>query len=113
MVATTVDKRALFSTPVFIYQLADTATFHADLTTRLLAEAEKSPGVTRANVGAWHSSPDLTQRAELCFQGLIQTIVDRVGDTIVALAEDMGEKLAGTVRYGVHAWAMVMRDGDY
>jgi len=49
-------------------------------------------------------------RPEPCFRTLLQCIVTRVRETVDDLAKKEGQGLP-TMRIGVHAWAMVMRNG--
>jgi len=105
-------KLGIFGTPLFIFEKVESPG-NAELVTRLLEERDSSPGLVRGNVGGWHSAPDLAQRAELCYQALFQGIVDRVSASIIMLCEDGDQKAPEPLRYDVHAWATVMRDGDY
>ncbi len=83
-----------------------------DVTARLVAESVARPSVRRSNVGGWHSQPDLAVRPEACFRTLTQYIVARVRETANGLAQETGQGMPA-MRIGVHAWAMVMRSGDY
>jgi len=83
-----------------------------DLTARLVAESVSVPSVHRSNVGGWHSQPDLAVRPEPCYRTLVQYIVTRVRETAEGLAQESGQRLPA-MRLGVHAWAMVMQNGDY
>jgi uncharacterized protein (TIGR02466 family) len=105
-------KLGIFSTPLFIFEKVDLG-LDADLKKQLLDEREKSPGLTRHNVGGWQSRPDLSQRPDLCYQGLMQAVVDRLSASIIMLAEEADLVAPEPLRYDVHAWATVMRDGDY
>jgi uncharacterized protein (TIGR02466 family) len=101
----------LFATPVSMYDLPSMEEVNRDLTARLVAESVSVPSVNRSNVGGWHSH-NLAGRPEACFRTLIQTIVTRVRETVESLAQERGVGLP-TMRIGAHAWAMVMRNGDY
>lgn len=57
-----------FATPIVMIDLPDLAEVNAELTARLLAEAEAAPSWQRANVGGWHSAPDLSGRPEACYR---------------------------------------------
>lgn len=83
-----------------------------DVTARLVAESVSVPSISRSNVGGWHSQPDLALRPDASFRSLIQYIVTRVRETVDSLAQEQGRSMP-PMRIGVHAWAMVMRDGDY
>jgi hypothetical protein len=107
------DRRALFATPVFVFDLDDAAGWNGELATHLLADQQASSGVSRSNVGGWHSPAELAQRPEPCFRRLFELLVDRVSTTVATLASEVQQPVPGGLRYRVHAWAMIMRDGDY
>jgi uncharacterized protein (TIGR02466 family) len=106
------DQFALFPTPLHVYDVANVEAMNSELAQRLQAESEASPGVRRANVGGWHSAPDLALRAEACYQMLMKVIVDHVSTTYAKIAAAQGIA-APPSRYAAQAWAMVMRSGDY
>ena len=58
------DRFALFPTPLFVYDVPSVADMNRELGERLRAEAQSSPGVRRANIGGWHSTPDLALPAD-------------------------------------------------
>jgi len=101
----------LFATPLSMYDLPDMDEVNRDVTVRLVAESGSVSSVQRSNVGGWHSQ-NLATRPEGCFRTLLQRIVAQVRETVEALAQERGQKLP-PMRIGAHAWAMVMRNGDY
>jgi uncharacterized protein (TIGR02466 family) len=103
----------LFTTPVAVFDLPNMAEINRELTERLLAEEQVVPSWHRANVGGWHSVPDLSMRPEPCFRTLMRAVVDQVAHTVAGLAMDAELGPAPPFRYGLIAWAMIMRDGDY
>jgi len=103
----------LFGTPVATFLLDDMAELDRELTTRLVAEAETTPGITRSNYGGWHSPPDLSLRHEDCYQQLMQRIVDRIHIMFRELAEIEGVTIDHDYTTSLQAWAMVMKNGDY
>jgi hypothetical protein len=94
-----------------MYDLPGMDELNRDVTTRLVAESCSVPSVHHSNVGSWHSK-NLAGRPEPCFRNLLQCIVERVRETVQSLAQEKGQTLP-PMRVGVHAWAMVMRNGDY
>jgi uncharacterized protein (TIGR02466 family) len=102
----------LFATPLSMYEAPGMEEMNRDVTARLVAESVSVASIYRSNVGGWHSRPDLAMRQEPCFRNLIQYIVARVRETVDGLARDRGQGMPA-MRIGVHAWAMVMRNGDY
>src|SRR5215471_11583893 len=105
------DRFALFPTPLFVYDVANVEEMNRELGERLRAEAEASPGLRRANVGGWHSPPDLAIRSDACYRAVLRTIVDHVSATHAKIAASMRLPPPPPCRFATQAWAMVMRDG--
>ncbi len=104
---------SLFATPVVVIDLPDMADVNAELARQLLAEEQTIPSWQRANVGGWHSEPDLSRRPHDCFRTVIRHVVDAVVLTVGSLAGDAGITERPQFRYAVTGWAMVMRNGHY
>ena len=94
-----------------MYDLSGMDEINHDLTARLVAESVSHPSVARSNVAGWHSQ-NLAGRGETCLRNLFQCIVTQVRETVGRLAKEKAQGLPA-MRIGVHAWAMVMRNGDY
>lgn len=107
------DSFALFATPLHVFDLPNMEATNRELASRLLAEAEKSPGMDRSNVGGWHSVPDLSRRPEACYRTLMQAVIDRVRQVYDIAAAAAGIPPGMQFRYALQSWAMVMMDGDY
>jgi uncharacterized protein (TIGR02466 family) len=103
----------LFPTPVVVVDLPGMEATNAELAALLLAEEQTAPSWQRANVGGWHSAPDLSQRDKPCYRTLLRAIVDQVAGVVRALAGDAGIAQLPSYRYGVTAWGMILRDGHY
>lgn len=103
---------APFTTPIVAFDLPDMAGVNLALTELLLAEERSVPSWQRANIGGWHSPPDLSRRGHPALQHLMRGIVDHVAMNVGALAA-AAELTPPSYRYGVTAWAMVMRNGHY
>jgi len=104
---------ALFPTPIVVFDLPDMDDVNREIAARLLAEEQEVPSWQRANIGGWHSAPDLSRRAEPCFRTVMRAVVDHVSQNVAVLAADAGVAQAPAFRYGVTAWAMILRDGHY
>jgi uncharacterized protein (TIGR02466 family) len=102
----------LFATPLSMYESPGMDEVNRDVTSLLIEESRSVPSVRRSNVGGWHSRADLAMRPDPCFRSLIQYIVSRVRETVDGLAREREQGMPA-MRIGVHAWAMVMRSGDY
>jgi len=112
----------LFATPVAVFELPDMEEVNRELTERLLIEETQVPSWKRANVGGWHSVPDLSRRPEPCYRTLMRAVVDQVAHMVGGLAAQAAEEIeaqGGAVpppprfRYGLTSWAMILRDGNY
>jgi uncharacterized protein (TIGR02466 family) len=107
------DRFSLFSTPVVVFDLPGMEDVNREITERLLEEEKTTPSWEVANIGGWHSVPDLSQRPLACFRRVMQAVVDHVGLTVMGLGEEAGVPPPPQFRYGVQSWAMIMRDGNY
>jgi uncharacterized protein (TIGR02466 family) len=94
-----------------MYELNDVDDVNQKVTKRLIAESVTIPSVRRSNMGGWHS-PNLGGRQEACFRDLFQQIRARVRETLETISQELKQPLPN-MRIGMHAWAMVMRHGDY
>lgn len=107
------DRFALFPTPLFVYDVPHVEDMNRELGERLRAEAEVSSGVRRANVGGWHSPPDLALRTDTCYRAMMKMIIDHVSATHSKLVSGMVRLPQPPSRFAAQAWAVVMRNGDY
>jgi uncharacterized protein (TIGR02466 family) len=101
----------IFSSPVCLRMVNDPG-LAAALTTHLVAEAGSHPGITRSNIGGWHSVPDLTLRRSEPFPSFFQRLVSELDATLAELGARR-RVAAPRYRYGIQSWAMVMARGDY
>ena len=104
---------ALFPTPIAVIDLPGMADANREIAAVLLAEEQTVPSWQRANVGGWHSAPDLSRRPAPCFRALMRAVVDATAANVAALAEAAGVAELPPFRYAVTAWAMILRDGHY
>jgi uncharacterized protein (TIGR02466 family) len=104
---------ALFPTPVVVLDLPAMDDVNREIAGLLLAEEQAVPSWHRANVGGWHSAPDLSRRSHPCFRTLMRAVVDMVSRNVAALAAEVEIAQVPPFRYGVTAWAMILRDGHY
>jgi len=107
------DRFALFPTPLFVYDIPNVEDMNRELGLRLHAEAQTSPGVSRANIGGWHSPPDLALRPDPCYRAMMKMVVDHVGGTHAKIVSAMGLSPSPTWRFAAQAWAVVTGNGDY
>jgi uncharacterized protein (TIGR02466 family) len=103
----------LFPTPLVVLDLPGMDAVNAELAALLLAEEQTVPSWHRANVGGWHSVPDLSRRQKPCYQTLMRAVVEHVTSFVRALAGDVGLTEVPPFRYGVTGWGMILREGHY
>lgn len=101
----------LFSTPMLVSPQVVPPDLAHEWTARLIAESTAEPGVQRSNVGGWHSRPDLSTRPAAA--ALMRIIWTGVRDAVDTLGASRGKGIGQAFRFGIQAWGMVMRAGDY
>jgi uncharacterized protein (TIGR02466 family) len=107
------DRFALFPTPVFVYDVPNVEQTNREIGERLVAESLASAGLRRANVGGWHSLPDVALRPEPCYRTVMKIIVDHVGATHSKILSAKDPASSPRWRFAAQAWGVVMRNGDY
>lgn len=108
-----IDRLSLFETPLFVLEPDGMEDLNRELAQRLVAEEVAGPGIQRSNVGGWHSTPNLAERPEPCFRVLNETFVGQASEIIHMLLDESPSLERPRLRFGVQAWAMVLRRGDY
>lgn len=102
----------LYATPVFVFDVPDADAMNREVVARLLEEERVHPGLQHSNYGGWHSETDLASRPEACFRDLTRMLLEHVERVVVTLSREAGLAAPPRLRMA-HAWAMVMRAGDY
>ncbi|HLH94194.1 MAG TPA: TIGR02466 family protein [Xanthobacteraceae bacterium] len=98
-----------FGTPLSIYLWPNSETLNAELASLVLQKEKEDRGVTRSNVGGWHSQPNLFQWDSDC----VRNLKDRVTSCTLSLT---GIVLGGgprRVNLQMECWANVSRHGHY
>lgn len=102
----------IFVTPLFSHIWEDSAQLNASLAPLILAKAAAAAGVAKTNVGGWHSEP-----GDLAFCGeagrrLVKRMYEMADHATRRVMAESGQ-LFRPVRWTLHAWANVNRDGDF
>jgi uncharacterized protein (TIGR02466 family) len=105
-----VERLDLFATPVFVFDVPGMDVVNEELSTLLLEEEKGSPGLQRSNYGGWHSPMDLSTRPQACFRTITDTVVEHARRAVAALRPSAPPVAPPRM---VHAWAMIMRRGDF
>lgn len=99
----------LFSTPLVTHVLQDAAELNLELRKCIMAQKEKTAGLSKSNYGGWHSE---TGQLEFCGNAG-QTLIGR----ICSLGNDATRRIASgserSIHWTVSAWANVNRKGDF
>lgn len=103
----------LFSTPLLVHPRSIDAALAQRLAARFVAQSHAEPGVQRSNMGGWHSAPDLSTRDDPDLRALMDAIWAGVRTSVDALGASRSAGVGQSYRFGIQAWAMVMRAGDY
>lgn len=106
------DHLELFGTPIAVHRLDGVEGLTRALRAHLLEESARVPGITRSNLGGWHSIPDLALRTAEPFPSLLNLLVDALSETLREWARVRGRP-AGSCRFQIQAWAMVLGHGDW
>jgi uncharacterized protein (TIGR02466 family) len=99
-----------FGTPISTYLWPNSDAFNAELKKEILRREKAEKGITRSNVGGWHSKPDLLLWEADCTRQL----KDRLGAFAVDLTR-LVTRLDGPrkINLQMEGWANVSRRGHY
>lgn len=100
-----------FATPIVTYPWPDSDQLNEELKTLILKEEANSEGMTRSNIGGWHSNTDFfTWDAECA-----RMIKHRIEQMIVALTKATMVMKQGkrSFKYRLDGWANINRHGSY
>lgn len=106
------DRLDVFKTPIHVIKLDGLDAVHAALRPALIAESNATAGVSRSNVGGWHSPPDLTQRTGE-YVPLMRRLAAELNRVVHAQAIEAGITAQFQCGYALQAWAMVLPPGGY
>jgi uncharacterized protein (TIGR02466 family) len=101
---------ARFPSPVFVFELDDTAQLNQALVRDIAAYRNQSPGINRSNQNGWHSDTDFFRRPEASFQELARQIRGCLSAATrrVAPSLDLASKV-----YMLQGWINVSGRGAY
>ena len=100
-----------FATPVANLRLDEMLAVNPQLEALILAAAAAQPGVTKSNVGGWHSTLDFASRDQLPVRSLFSRIQHVLRDLTQAVLRP-GVRIED-VELDIVAWANVLRFGEY
>jgi uncharacterized protein (TIGR02466 family) len=100
-----------FATPIINYLWQDAEDLNAALAAVILEAEGSTEGLTRSNVGGWHSDLRFLERREPCITALRTRLHDFVADLNRAVFRN--DANAPAEHFIIDAWANVMRRGHY
>lgn len=102
----------LFTVPVIMRTIPDTASLNAELRRIVLAREVSEPGVTQSNADGWHSKQTLLAWPEPEIQ-VVRKWIDEAARDISRLAIRGDTSKAVDIQYEAQGWANVNRHGHY
>jgi uncharacterized protein (TIGR02466 family) len=100
-----------FATPIANYRWPDSGELNAELAALVLDEESREPGVSRSNIGGWHSGLDFLDREAPMIAALRDRIENFVTDLNEAVFSDDADRQPRD--FSLEGWANVLRDGGY
>lgn len=97
----------LFQTPLIVDELEGADALNAELERLILAKMEEDEGVTRSNLGGWHSQSDLLAWSGEAGQRLAYHAAAMASANTVDV-----QPAAGQLHWQIEGWANVSRGGD-
>jgi uncharacterized protein (TIGR02466 family) len=100
-----------FATPVVAYPWRDSDELNRELAELVLADERKSEGVSRSNVGGWHSASDLLDRDAAPIRKLRQRVMSVTA--AITRTVTVANAAPRTFNCRIDGWANVSRHGHY
>ena len=97
----------IFPTPVVLHDWPESTDLNSALREIILTEEQQSPGLSKSNVGGWHSDMGFVLRDDPPIRHLMERIRVMVGETTRLMMKP------GNYKYAVDGWANVLREGQY
>ena len=102
----------LFASPMISHVWSDAAALNEELRTRILAHEKTTSGAAATNVGGWHSEPGQLEFCGEAGRRLVRHMYEMADEATRRVLDDC--KLPSRkMRWTLHAWANVNRDGDF
>jgi len=102
----------IFATPLLVHRWSDGAEINRELVPSILAHERDNPGERKTNIGGWHSQ---TGQLEFCGDAgrrLIRHMYEMTDEATRRVLAENGQAFR-PMRWTLHAWANVNRDGDF
>jgi uncharacterized protein (TIGR02466 family) len=100
-----------FSTPLMNLVWPDSERLNAELRALIVDEARRGAGLTRSNVGGWHSDLEFLQRDLPCARELAQRVERVINELTRRVARP--QAAPQRIRFDVESWANVLGPGGY
>lgn len=100
-----------YPTPILVYPWPDSAALNAELRALVIAAEAADPGISRSNVGGWHSAPDFFGRDDACVRALLARIEHAIIELMRTVLVPSADQRA--FRFQIEGWANLLRSGGY
>jgi uncharacterized protein (TIGR02466 family) len=105
----------LFPTPFLNYVWEDSAALNEELRRRILAHERANPGISKTNVGGWHSETGTLEWCGDAGKVLLSRMFEAANYATIRLLSDLRQRLpdAKDFSWTLQAWANVSRPGAF
>lgn len=100
-----------YPTPILISPWPDSDALNAEVRALVTAAETADRGISRSNVGGWHSPPDFFGRDEACIKALLARIERVMIELMRSVLSPSAEPRA--FRFQIEGWANLLRPGGY
>jgi len=102
----------LFASPLVAHVWDDGPVLNVELTERILAHRQASPGETKTNVGGWHSETGQLEFCGAAGRTLAKHMYELADEATRRVLAEAGQPLR-PMRWTLSAWANVNTDGQF
>lgn len=101
----------VYPTPILVYPWPDSGTLNSELRDLIITDERTDPGISRSNIGGWHSQPDFFSRDIACVKALLA----RIEAAMIELTRSFLSPSAQnrSYRFQVEGWANLLRRDGY
>ncbi|MEO0412267.1 MAG: TIGR02466 family protein [Pseudomonadota bacterium] len=101
----------IFSTPLVLYDWPGTAEMNAGLTSAIEALMAGSGGVTKSNVGGWHSALDFLYQSDVPAIAVLNGAIQQIFTALIPHV--LTQPPSGKLGIAVEGWANCLKAGEY
>jgi uncharacterized protein (TIGR02466 family) len=102
----------LFGTPLIARKWADSTALNCELRNAILSFEAKAPGLSKTNIGGWHSEPGKLEFCGAAGATLLERMYAMGNEATTLVLREYGHQ-PQTFQWTLHAWANVNRQGNF